>query len=150
MKTRKAKTVTTPDPRPRLLSRQLLISVVALLFLLPPVTSHNDLLFAQKSRGKPYAVIVGTVWGPDDHPVYGVPVKIRRSQDKPNKVRWQAISDHHGEFEVQLPAKENDYILSADLKGFKTTDGKQLRLVKEVTVHIYHDERQDVGLHLEF
>ena len=95
-------------------------------------------------------MIVGTVWGPDDHPIYGVPVKIRRGKDKPNKVRWQVYSDHHGEFEQRLPAGESDYILSADLKGFNTADGRQLRLVKEVTVHIYHDERQDVGLHLEF
>jgi len=142
--------VTTPDRRSRPLFRQLLIGVVAALFLLPVVTSQNSLLSAQKSGGKRSAVIVGTVWGPDDHPVYGVPVKIRRGKDKPGKVRWQVVSDHRGEFEIQLPPKENDYILSADLKGFKTADGKQLRLVKEVTVHIYHDERQDVGLHLEF
>jgi len=137
--------VITPSRWPRQFFRNLSFVIVALL-LLPAFPSR--LLSAQKS--KPYAVIVGTVWGPDDHPVYGVPVKIRRANDKPNKVRWQTVSDHHGEFEVQLPAHENDYILSADLKGFKTADGRQLRLVKEVTVHIYHDERQDVGLHLEF
>jgi len=142
--------VTSPDRRPRLLFRRLLIGVVVMLFLLPGVVPQNGLLSAQKPKGRSYAVIVGTVWGPDDHPVYGVPVKIRRGKDKPGKVRWQVISDHRGEFEVQLPPKENDYILSADLKGFKTTDGRQLRLVKEVMVHIYHDERQDVGLHLEF
>ena len=33
---------------------------------------------------------------------------------------------------------------------WRTADGKQLRLVKEVTVHFYKDERQDVGLHLEY
>ncbi len=142
--------MTIPDRRIRPLSRQFLIGVLTVLFFLPRVTSQSGLLSAQKSRGKPYSVIVGTVWGPDDHPVYGVPVKIRRAKDKPTKVRWHALSDHHGEFEVQLPARENDYIISADLKGFKTVDGKPLRLVKEVTVHIYHDERQDVGLHLEF
>jgi hypothetical protein len=144
---RRRKTVTTPDRGSRQFFRNLSF-VVAALLLLPAFPSVCGLLSAQKF--KPYAVIVGTVWGPDDHPVYGVPVKIRRAKDKPNKVRWQVYSDHHGEFEQQLPAGENDYILSADLKGFKTTDGRQLRLVKEVTVHIYHDERQDVGLHLEF
>ena len=128
--------------------RRLSLGALAALLLLPAFTFQNGQLLAQKR--KPYAVIVGTVWGPDDHPVYGVPVKIRLAKDKPNKVRWQVSSDHHGEFEQQLPAKEADYVLSADLKGFKTTDGKQLRLVKEVTVHIYRDERQDVGLHLEF
>ena len=137
--------MTTPDHRRRQNFRQLLLPVAALL-LLPPFASRCGLLSAQRS--KPYAVIVGTVWGPDDRPVYGVPVKIRRGKDKPSKVRWEVYSDHHGEFEQRLPSGESDYILSADLKGFKTPDGKPLRLVQEVTVHIYHDERQDVGLHL--
>lgn len=137
--------MTTPDRRPSLFARQLLSVVgVLLFFLLVPFLC--GVLSAQRS--KPYAVIVGTVWGPDDRPVYGVPVKIRRADDKPNKVRWEVYSDHRGEFEQRLPARESDYILSADLKGFKTPDGKPLRLVQEVTVHIYHDERQDVGLHL--
>jgi hypothetical protein len=125
-----------------------LFGVVTALVLLPTLGSRDGLLKAQKSGGKPYAVIVGTVWGPDDRPVYGVTVKIRRGKDKPNKARWEVYSDHHGEFEQRLPAGESDYILWADLKGFKPADGKPLHLVQEVTVHIYHDERQDVGLHL--
>ena len=145
---RSPKTVTIPDRRSRPFVRQLQLGLALALLLLPALTSQHGLLLAQKRKN--YAVIVGTVWGPDDHPVYGVPVKIRRAKDKPNKVRWQVYSDHHGEFEQQLPVGEAEYILSADLKGFKTNDGKQLRLVKEVTVHIYHDERQDVGLHLQF
>jgi hypothetical protein len=104
------------------------------------------LLAAQKSKEKPYSVIVGTVWGPDDRPVYGVKVKIRRSTDK--KPKWEMYSDHNGEFAQRFPAREADYIISADLKGFKPADGKPLHLVQEVTVHIYYDERQDIGLHL--
>jgi hypothetical protein len=57
-------------------------------------------------------------------------------------------SDHNGEFAQRVPPGENDYILSADLKGVKLTDGTPLHLDKEVTVHIYDDERQDTGLHL--
>ncbi len=93
-----------------------------------------------------YAVIAGTVWGPNDHPVYGVPVKIRRAKDK--KPKWEVYSDHMGEFAQRVPTGDSDYILTADLKGFKTTDGRPLRLVKEVIVHIYNDEREDTGLHL--
>ena len=96
----------------------------------------------------PYALIFGTVWGPDDRPVYGVTVKIRRATDKPKKVRWELYSDHHGEFAQRVPAGEADYILSADLKGVKTADGQPLHLVQEVTVHVYNDEREDTGLHL--
>jgi hypothetical protein len=99
-------------------------------------------------KEKPYALIFGTVWGPDDHPVYGVTVKIRRATDKPKKVRWELYSDHHGEFAQRVPAGEADYILWADLKGVKTADGKPLHLLKEVTVHVYNDEREDTGLHL--
>ena len=94
----------------------------------------------------PYALIFGTVWGPDDRPVYGVLVKIRLSQDK--KAKWQLPSDHHGEFAQRVPAGEADYEVWADLKGVKTTDGKPLHLVKEVPVHVDNDERVDIGLHL--
>jgi hypothetical protein len=110
------------------------------------------LLAAQKSKDKdkekPYAVIVGTVWGPDDRPVYGIPVLIRRAKDK--KPKWQVYSDHHGEFAQRLPAGESDYILTADLKHVKTADGKPLRLAQEVSVHVYGEEREDVGLHLTY
>ena len=97
---------------------------------------------------KPYALIIGTVWGPDDRPVYGVKVRIRRATDKPKKVRWELYSDHMGEFAQRVPAGESDYILSADLKGVKFADGKPVHLVQEVTVHVYNDEREDTGLHL--
>lgn len=96
---------------------------------------------------KPYALIIGTVWGPDDHPVYGVTVRIRRATDKPKKVRWELHSDHQGEFAQRVPAGEVDYILSVDPKGLKTADGKPLH-APEVKVHVYNDERQDTGLHL--
>jgi len=96
--------------------------------------------------GKPYALIAGTVWGPDDRPVYGVKVKIRRAKDK--KAKWELVSDHMGEFAQRVPAGETDYIVWADLKGFKSADGKPVHLVQEITVHIYGDEREDTGLHL--
>jgi hypothetical protein len=137
--------VTTP--RSRRLSAALRFLPLLLLFLgwvSPPIHAASGV------KEKPYAVIVGTVWGPDNHPVYGVTVRIRRAKDKPKKVRWEVYSDHHGEFAQRVPAGEGDYILSADLKHFKLADGKRLRLPQEVTVHIYNDERQDTGLHLAF
>ena len=142
--------MTTPSLRWVQLYRKLFVIGIAVLFLLPALGSQSGLLTAQKSRGKPYALIAGTVWGPDDHPVYGVTVKIRKGTDKAKKVRWQLYSDHMGEFAQRVPAGESDYIIWADLKGVKTTDGKPLRLVKEVTVHIYDDEREDTGLHLTY
>jgi hypothetical protein len=82
-------------------------------------------------------VIVGTVWGPDDKPVYGVKVKIRRENEK--RARWEVYSDHHGEFGQRVPAGKADYVAWADLKGYKST----------VTVHVDYDERVDTGLHLK-
>jgi len=142
--------VTTPKRRPvRFITGLFYLSFVALLI------SHtfNAPLLAtpkakEKDKNKPYAVIAGTVWGPDDRPVYGVSVKIRRATDKAKKARWEVYSDHLGEFAQRVPAGESDYILWADLKGFKSADGKPVHLVQQVTVHIYNDEREDTGLHL--
>jgi len=126
--------------------RKLSLCGIVTALLLPSLNSHYGLLAAQKT--KPYALIAGTVWGPDDRPVYGVTVKIRRSTDKPSKARWELYSDHMGEFAQRVPPGEADYIIWADLKGFKFPDGKPVHLVQEVTVHIYSEERQDTGLHL--
>jgi hypothetical protein len=115
--------------------------------LLPILSSQNSLLASSKPQAKPYALIAGTVWGPDDRPVYGITVKIRRGKDKPNKARWQLTSDHMGEFAQRVPAGDSDYILWADLKGIKPADGKPLH-AQEVTIHVYKDERIDTGLHL--
>ena len=139
----------TPDLRfSRSIQKLSLYGIFTALLLLPTLRSQDALLAAQNSKGKPYALIAGTVWGPDDRPVYGVTVKIRKATDKPKKVRWELYSDHMGEFAQRLPASDTEYIVWADLKGFKPADGQPLHLVKEVTVHIYHDERQDIGLHL--
>lgn len=136
----------TPDLRPA--AARLPLLGLLILVLLPAFRSEDSLFAAQKSKEKPYALIAGTVWGPDDRPVYGVTVKIRRAKDK--KPKWEVYSDHHGEFAQRVPPGESDYILTADLRHVKTADGKPLRLVQEVTVHIYGEEREDTGLHLTY
>jgi hypothetical protein len=113
-------------------------------YLLSPVIAAP--LSKKLKASDAYALIFGTVWGPDDHPVYGVKVKIRRAQDK--KPKWELYSDHAGEFAQRFPAGTADYVVWADLKGVKTADGKPLHLAKEVTVHVEYDERVDIGLHL--
>lgn len=132
----------------RCTSRRLPLFGLCILVLLPGFSSPDSLFAAQKSKEKPYALIAGTVWGPDDRPVYGVPVKIRRAKDK--KPKWEVYSDHHGEFAQRVPPGESDYILSADLKHVKTPDGKALQLAQEVTIHVYGEERVDTGLHLTY
>lgn len=100
-----------------------------------------------KDPRKTYALVVGTVWGPDDRPVYGVKVKIRRADQK--RAKWELYSNHTGEFAQRLPAGKADYIVWADPKGFKSLDGKRLDAGPEVTVHFDSEERVDIGLHLK-
>ncbi|HET7206230.1 MAG TPA: hypothetical protein VFI95_06585 [Terriglobales bacterium] len=101
----------------------------------------------QKKAEKPYALIYGTVYGPDDHTVYGVRVRIRRSDQK--KAKWELYSDHAGEFAQRVPAGKADYIVWADLKGSKGNKISSLQDGEPVTVHIENDERADISLHLK-
>ena len=117
------------------------------LFLFALALSASAQTPATQDPHKPYALIFGTVWGPDNHPVYGVPVKIRRTDQK--KAKWQLQSDHRGEFAQRLPAGKADYVVWADFKQLKSLDGKQLKPGEPLTVHIEGDERTDIGLHLK-
>jgi hypothetical protein len=101
----------------------------------------------QRPTPNDLAVIFGTVWGPDDQPVYGVTVKIRRARDK--KPRWEVHSNHLGEFEQFVPAGRETYVLWADTKGFKTPDGRHLQAGEQVTVQIEGNERVNTGVHLK-
>ncbi len=89
---------------------------------------------------KDYALIVGTVWGPDDHPVAGVPVRIHSATGK--KAKWDLVSNQRGEFAQRVPAGRQDYIIQADVKTPKGQPKPQ------ITVQIEDNERKDVGLHL--
>jgi hypothetical protein len=97
-------------------------------------------------KPKPYALVFGTVFGPDGRSVYGVKVRIRRADQK--KSHWEIYSDHAGEFAQRVPVGKADYVVWADLKGFKSQGSKHLRPGTEVTVHIQNDERADISLHL--
>jgi hypothetical protein len=101
-----------------------------------------------KKNEKPYALIFGTVWGPDDRPLYGVKIRIRRTDQK--KGKWELYSDHNGEFAQRVPAGRADYLVTADLKDYKLNSAKKLQAGSEVTVHIDNDERADIGLHLKY
>ncbi len=145
----RAKTVTSSLRRLSFRAHLLLCSF-AIIFL---VAASTPRLFpsahAAPSKLKPtddYALIFGTVWGPDNHPVYGIKVEIRRAPGK--KPHWELYSDHAGEFAQRVPAGEADYVITADLKGVKTKDGQPVRLQEPVTIHVEYDERVDMSLHL--
>ena len=111
------------------------------------LTINNPLQAREQSKPSKYALIFGTVWGPDDRPVYGVKVKIRVAGEK--KARWKVSSNRLGEFEQRMPVGKHDYVLWADLKGYKNPAYKHLQPGPEVTVHIESDERVDTGVHLK-
>ncbi len=98
----------------------------------PQSTSNNN--------SKDYALIFGTVWGPDSRPVPGVPIRIRRASEK--KFRWEQVSNRRGEFAQRVPVGTQDYVIQTDIKTPKGTPKP------EITVHIDDNERQDVSIHL--
>ena len=89
----------------------------------------------------PYALIFGTVWGAGTHPLYGVHIKLRRASEK--KFRWEAFSDHRGEFAIRVPAGRDDYVLVPDVKHEKD------KPFPETRIHVESDERIDTGIHLD-
>ncbi|HVZ18102.1 MAG TPA: hypothetical protein VG897_13350 [Terriglobales bacterium] len=91
------------------------------------------------SAEKPYALLFGTVWGPDQRPVAGVKIYIRREQEK--KPRWTLVSDNRGEVAQRVPAGRQEYIIWAQ-------PNKKAAKPVEIKVHVDNDERRDFGLHL--
>jgi Carboxypeptidase regulatory-like domain len=120
-----------------------LFSILLGLCIAPLLTASAD----SHKKEKPYALIFGTVWDPDGRPVYGVRVLIRRADKK--KPQWEVYSNHMGEFAQRVPAGKADYVVTADLKGFKSLNGRKLVPGDEATVHVEYDERVDTGLHLK-
>lgn len=104
----------------------------------PPTQPQNQ--NDQNKAKYDYALIYGTVWDQNDHPVYAVPIKIRRADQK--KAKWEVVSDHQGEFAQRVPVGKADYIIWADIKVPK---GQQK---PETKAHIESNERVDVSLHL--
>lgn len=130
----------------------LVLSLLSFLRICSPLYAQSDAVahgFLPQGRAdeQPYALLFVTVWGPDNQPIYGVKVRIRRADQK--KPHWEIYSDHRGEAAQRLPSGPADYLVSADPKGVKDMNGKGLQAGKEVHVHFDKDERQDIGLHLK-
>ena len=110
-------------------------ALMAAPFASPNPTPQNN------AAAEDYALIVGTVWGPDDRPLAGVPITIRSATGK--KAKWELVSDQRGEFAQRVPPGRQDYVIQADIKGPKGQPKP------EVTVQIEDHERKNVGLHLK-
>ena len=117
--------------------------IIRSLALVLAVASISSLTRAEsKSHARdPYALLFGTIYGPDNRPEYGVHIKIRRADQK--KPKWELMSDHQGEFAQRVPAGKADYVITADVKTPKSQPKPEL------TVHVDNDERKDFVLHLK-
>ena len=129
-------------------------AALCLLFVLPGAAQDKP---KPKSSGPAYALIFGTVFEADGHLAYGVPIKLRRADQK--KTLQDALSDHSGEFAFRVPPGPADYVVWADVKPSKKHDkskaDKHLPAPapgqlssQEVRVHVDNEERVDISLHL--
>jgi hypothetical protein len=117
------------------MSRSRLIILAALVLLLAAAVSGAS---RDPRPGEPYALLFGTVYNPENRPVAGVKIQIRRAEKK--KPEWRLVSDRRGEFAQRVPAGKAEYVIVADIK----TKGPK----PEVKVQVENDERLDISLHL--
>lgn len=160
-KTRKTKTVITSLRR----IRPAAAALVAILGLCSFAAAQDDKSQDEKTQGekapsekgdknkneKPYGLVFGTAYGPDDRPLYGVRVKIHPAgKDHPT---WDLVSDHHGEFALRVPPGPGDYVVRGEIEVAPLENGKPQMSKKkhwkgEAKVHIEDQERRDFSLHL--
>jgi hypothetical protein len=131
------------------LSAAACIAVFAFSAFLPPLSLANS---EKQKAAKPYALIFGTAFGPDDRPLYGVKVTIHPIDKK--RPSWELMSDHRGEFAQRVPAGTRDYLVEGEITyapvgpDGKPQKSKAKRLKAEKKVHVDNEERLDIGLHL--
>jgi hypothetical protein len=144
MTRKRTKTGTTPE---FLAARTPVLAALTCLTLISILTCP---VFAGNAPApQHHAFIFGSVWGPDERPLAGMEVKVRRADDRKKKARWTMYSNRRGEFEVAVPAGKADYVIWAVTRHYKLPDGKHLQDTPEVAVHVENDERADTGLHLK-
>ena len=141
MRMRKTKIVTTS------FSRAGIAAAISILLF----ASSAFAVRGQKKEPKPIGLIFGTVYGPDDRPVYGVKIRIHPVGKK--KPRWELISDHRGEFAQRVPVNPSDYEVTGEAEIAPLVNGKpqlsRKKRVKDKTrVHVMKDVEEVVSLHL--
>ncbi len=107
---------------------------------------------AADKKEKPYALIFGTVYGPDDRPFYGAKITVHPVNKK--HPSWDLISDHRGEFAQRIPPGPGDYLVHGEAEYASTSpDGKPQktkakRVKGDKKVHVDNVERVDISVHL--
>jgi len=119
-----------------------------------PQTSEKQTAEKKDKRKaeKPYALIFGTAYGPDDRPLYGVKITIRPQVKK--HPSWELISDHRGEFAQRVPPGPSDYLVHGEAEYAPVGDdgkpqlSKKKRLKGDAKAHVESEERLDISVHL--
>lgn len=125
------------------------VAIFALVALIHPAPAASK---EKPKKEKPYALIFGTAYGPNDRPLYGVKITIHPQKKK--HPSWDLISDHRGEFAQRVPAGTNDYLVRGEAeyapvgKDGKPQLSKKVRLKGETRVHVDNEERRDISVHL--
>jgi hypothetical protein len=125
------------------------LAIFVLLTLQPSSVAASK---EKPKKEKPYALIFGTAFGPNDRPLYGVKITIRPQKKK--HPSWELISDHRGEFAQRVLAGTNDYLVHGEAEYAPVGDdgkpqlSKKVRLKGETRVHVDNEERRDISLHL--
>jgi len=139
--------VTIKLRRSRSTATYLAICVLSLLLLPQPAATKD-----KPQKEKPYALIFGTAFGPNDRPLYGVKITIRPQKKK--RPSWDLISDHRGEFAQRVHPGPGDYLVHGEAEyapvgeDGKPQLSKKVRLKGETRVHVGSEERLDISLHL--
>jgi hypothetical protein len=144
------RTTRTVIIRPRWSRNTAACLAVCVLFAVgaPMVAANKD----KPQKEKPYGLIFGTAFGPDDHPLYGVKITIR--PEKKKHPSWTLMADHRGEFAQRVPPGPSDYVVRGEAEyapageDGKPQLSKKTKLKGETKVHIDNDERRDISLHL--
>lgn len=132
--------------------RRLVQSTAACLAIFVLAALAQPVAADKQKPEKPYALIFGTAYGPDDRPLYGVKITIRPLVKK--HPSWELMSDHRGEFAQRVPPGPSDYVIHGEGEyapagpDGKPQMSKKKRLTGETKIHVENQERLDISVHL--
>ncbi len=124
------------------------LAIIVFAALCQPAAASKD----KPQKEKPYALIFGTAFGPNDRPLYGVKITIQPQKKK--HPSWDLMSDHRGEFAQRVPPGPGDYVIHGEAQyapageDGKPQLSKKKRLKGDTKVHVENEERLDISLHL--
>lgn len=111
------------SPFGHLTSVRVTIALAGLLCFAGAASAFRLASAAQNPNGKHAHdfVIFTTVFTDRGFALFGARARVRREEEK--KFRWEAMSDHQGEFAIRVP-QDAQYEMTIEARGFKTETRK--------------------------